>query len=90
MMEIESALPTIEWTTDKPTAPGLYWVIDPCAGGVDASDADIVRIVTERGGILYVREIGRDFEFRLRLDAEYSHNTLWYGPIEAPKVEPPK
>lgn len=68
----------MKWTTDRPTAPGLYWVI--CE---HESEPEIVWVTDAFGDDLVVEEHGRDWEDLLQL-AIYAPGARWYGPVTHP------
>lgn len=68
----------MKWTTERPTAPGLYWI-----AYARESDPEIVWITNAFGADLIVEEHGRDWEDLLKL-ADYAPDGRWYGPITPP------
>src|SRR5260370_41939290 len=70
----------MKWTTERPTAPGLYWIA--CAR---QSEPEIVWVSDAFGADLVVEEHGRDWEHMLEL-AGYAPGARWYEPITPPSL----
>ena len=68
----------MNWTTEKPTGPGYYWL------SIDGY-TQMVKVGDERYSIF-------DVDWFYCLDgpeSELNGNELWYGPLEIPQITPP-
>lgn len=63
----------MEWTREKPTKPGQYWL---CSG----SDKYVVEVGKYRGAELRHYICGADEPY------EFPNDAMWYGPIEPPPL----
>ena len=67
----------MNWTSDKPTEPGRYWLRE---GGVET----IIIVTAGNDRNLYAWFTGNEIDY-LITDDFFAPGALWYGPLEPPE-----
>jgi len=76
----------MDWTDEKPTRPGLYWLCRPSG---EVYLVRVVRSLFDQDKMLYCEMINtQDYVIRDPCAPEPPPSCLWKGPIAAP--EPPE